>query len=139
MSAGRDRGRKAKVQEYYVCEHLGCGLMTTDARQMHQHQRRYQLHAYHFREHGSACPLCVELVASKEWTSEGGGRDDYLCRHIGCEYFSSSTRVANRKQAVERHEVAFPIHYNHFDQHGAECAMCRDMVVSAAWLEERDK
>ncbi|KNC46630.1 uncharacterized protein AMSG_03067 [Thecamonas trahens ATCC 50062] len=131
----RKRASRSPEVVYYECQHTGCGMLSLDPRQMAGHERRFGLHSQHVAECGGDCPRCRDLFEAEEWTIDGG-RDDHICRHANCEYFSSSPRIANRKQAVERHEMAFPIHYMHFEECGGECEMCKSLI-SGPWQAER--
>lgn len=90
-----DDGEGATVHAtYYICAHDGCGHMAPQScgpRIMLKHEGRYQLHKEHYEQHGHNCKRCIELTENGEWGPHGG-RDDYMCGHIGCGYYSSSPR-----------------------------------------------
>ncbi|KNC51545.1 uncharacterized protein AMSG_07445 [Thecamonas trahens ATCC 50062] len=133
---GRPRSSGSKRVAYYICSHHGCQHVVPidlGERLMHRHEARFKEHAEHFAQHSETCLRCKSLVEAGEWSATGGGRDDFMCRHLGCGYYSSSPRPANRKQAVERHEKAFPIHYHHFDTCRGQCDLCKNLLDSGTW------
>lgn len=60
---------------------------------------------------------------------------DFVCSHEGCLYFSRCKRATNRKQAVERHELLFPVHCFHFREVGNSCRLCVELVRSDVWVD----
>ena len=122
-------------QVYYICSHSGCDHVvpaSAGKKLMLRHEARFREHKEHYESCKSSCLRCIDLVQTGEWT-DAGGRDDFVCRHIGCGYYSSSPRPANRNQAVKRHETAFPIHYNHFEKCKGSCDLCRHLLDDGVW------
>ena len=120
------------------------------------HEGRLKLHEKHFEQclskgarmgsksgPASSCAACVTLLGSGEWSVTAAGvkgRDDFVCSHYGCDYYSISSRTSTRKQAVERHEEAFPIHGHHYMRHGqptssVQCGACR----SRDWSKDAEE
>lgn len=123
--------------EIYECPHENCDIVCPvnvgfDAKRwMHTHARRFKDH----RCNKDSCIVCKLLYVSGEWT-KSGGFDSLRCSHIGCRYFSTAKRLANRKQAIKRHEEAFPIHKTHFAICGGTCATCVDLVARGVWTPD---
>lgn len=138
--------RSQTIVTIYTCRHTGCGAIGFDPKQVLNHEGRLGLHLDHFARESDGCPACEELVALGDWSAASmTGRDDFVCRHDACHYYSLSSRASTRRQAVMRHQVAFPIHCIHFETQHQECEFCASLEsdtagdgASASWRAEAE-
>lgn len=127
--------------DVYACPHKGCEVVCpaefakNHVKWLTMHVNRFEDHRECFETHGDDCSECMRLGASGEWTDDGG-YDEIKCPHIGCTYYSRVQRLATRKQTVQRHQDALPIHLVHVLTCRPLCDYCKEMFQFGVWTEE---
>ena len=129
------------LKTYFPCAHTGCKLVFPSKTAAARHMLAYSAHpscSEISAERCAACGLLVELGLWRLDCAKFTRRDDHVCAHDGCGHYSASPRIAQRRQALERHTRSYPIHSAHFAARGSQCAQCAFENRNGVWTREAE-